>query len=55
MPQKQIEPDLFCAFCNLMTDIRDCFLRELDKEPTGVNGHIDNYTEIMSIVEPEVL
>ena len=27
---KYIEADLFSAFSNLMTDIRDCFLRELD-------------------------
>ena len=55
IPQKYIESDLFCAFCNIMTDIRDCFLRELDQEPTGVSGHISNYTEVMSIVSPEVL
>ena len=35
-----IESDLFVAFSNLMTDIRDCFLRELDAEPTGIQGHI---------------
>jgi TBC1 domain family member 13 len=37
---KYVESDLFIAFSNLMTDIRDCFLRELDQEQTGIRGHI---------------
>ena len=31
-----LESDLFFCFNNLMTEIRDGFLRELDKENTGI-------------------
>lgn len=38
-----------------MTDIRDCFLRELDQEDTGMKGHINNYTLILSTIDPVLL
>jgi len=33
---KYIESDLFCVFTNMMIDLRDGFLRELDKEDSGM-------------------
>lgn len=53
-PQYQ-ESDIFFAFSNLMTDIRDCFLRELDKEPTGIEGHVQSYTSILRVIDPKCL
>lgn len=34
------ESNIFHAFSNIMVDLRDGFLRELDKEESGINGHI---------------
>jgi hypothetical protein len=53
--QAYIEADIFTAFSNLMVDIRDCFLRELDQEPTGINGHIHHYRAILGTLEPATL
>lgn len=39
----------------MMVDIRDCFLRELDQEPTGISGHIEHYKAILGTLEPKVL
>ena len=37
---KYNEASLFHAFSNIMIDLRDGFLRELDKEESGISGHI---------------
>ena len=37
-----------------MIDLRDGFLRELDKEETGMQGHIDHYCEVLSLVDCEL-
>ena len=37
-----------------MIDLRDGFLRELDKEDTGMQGHIDHYIEVLALVDYEV-
>jgi hypothetical protein len=37
---KYLESDLFFCFNNLMIEIRDGFLRELDKEKNGISGRI---------------
>ena len=52
--EKYIESDLFVAFTNVMVDMRDGFLRELDKEPSGMQGHINNYKNILSYLDPEL-
>lgn len=49
---KYIESDLFFSFTNIMTEMKDGFLRELDKEKTGIQGRIKSYAEIMKVVEP---
>ena len=37
-----------------MTEIRDGFLRELDKENTGIQGRIKQYSSILKVVDPVV-
>mmetsp|Transcript_4707 Transcript_4707/g.8029 ORF Transcript_4707/g.8029 Transcript_4707/m.8029 type:complete len:130 (-) Transcript_4707:270-659(-) len=49
------EADLFFSFSNLMGELRDGFLRELDKEKCGIQGRIKQYSEIMKVVEPHAL
>lgn len=50
--RKYLEADLFFSFTNLMTELKDGFMRELDKEKTGIKGRIKLFAEIMSVVEP---
>ena len=40
IPHKYYESDLFFSFSNIMVELRDGFLRELDKEKTGIQGRI---------------
>ncbi len=37
-----------------MVDMRDGFLRELDKEPTGIQGHINHYCKILEVIDPDL-
>ena len=52
IPAKYHESDLFFSFSNIMVELRDGFLRELDKEANGIQGRIKKYAEIMKVVEP---
>ena len=52
IPLKYLESDLFFCFTNLMRELKDGFLRELDKEKTGIHGRIKQYDEILKSVEP---
>lgn len=52
VPTQYIESDLFFSFSNIMVELRDGFLRELDKEKNGIQGRIKQYSEIMKVVEP---
>lgn len=36
IPRKYHEADLFFSFSNVMQELKDGFLRELDKEKTGI-------------------
>ena len=49
-----LESDLFFCFSNLMMEIRDGFLRELDKEKSGITGRIKAYSDILKAVDPVV-
>lgn len=49
-----LESDLFFCFNNLMIEIRDGFLRDLDKEQSGITGRIKTYSEILRVVDPHV-
>ena len=46
------ESDLFFCFTNLMSEIRDGFLRTMDSEHTGINGKIKNFEQLMAKLEP---
>jgi len=46
------ESDLFFSFTNIMREMKDGFLRELDKEKSGIQGRMRAYAEIMKVVEP---
>ena len=37
-----------------MVDLRDGFLRELDNEDSGLNGHIELYTLVLSTIDPDL-
>ena len=50
--KKYLESDLFFSFTNIMREMKDGFLRELDKEKTGIQGRMKSYAEIMKVVEP---
>ena len=54
IPKEYLESDLFFCFNNLMIEIRDGFLRELDKEDTGISGRIRFFSKILKVVEPVV-
>jgi hypothetical protein len=49
-----LESDLFFCFNNLMIEVRDGFLRELDKEESGITGRVKSYAEILKVVDPVV-
>lgn len=50
---RSFESDVFTAFTNLMVDLRDGFLRELDRESSGLDGHINHYDRILNILDNE--
>jgi hypothetical protein len=50
--RKYHESDLFFSFQNIMIELRDGFLRELDKEKSGIQGRIKAYDEVLKVVEP---
>jgi len=54
IPRENLECDLFFCFTNLMTEIRDGFIRDLDKEESGITGKVAIFSEILRIVDPEV-
>lgn len=37
-----------------MIEIRDGFLRDLDKEQSGIKGRINVFSEILKVVDPVV-
>ena len=54
MPVEYLESDLFFCFSNLMMEIRDGFMRELDKEHTGIQGRIKQFSSILKVVDPAI-
>ena len=49
-----MESDLFFCFNNLMIEIRDGFMRELDKEKSGISGKVATFAKILKVVDPLV-
>ena len=37
-----------------MEVMRDPFLRELDKEQSGLEGHMNHYDQILEYIDPEI-
>lgn len=52
--EKFIESDLFVIFTSLMESLRGLFLRELDKEDSGLNGFVIQYKKVLEITDPEL-
>lgn len=36
-----------------MVDLRDGFLRELDRESSGLDGHINHYDRVLHVLDEE--
>lgn len=51
---KYLESDLFFCFNNLMIEIRDGFMRELDREASGITGRVQAYANLLKEVDPLV-
>ena len=49
-----LESDLFFCFTSLMSEIKDGFCRELDKEKCGIEGKCRAFVRIISLVDPPV-
>lgn len=54
IPKENLESDLFFCFTNLMTEIRDGFLRDMDKEKIGISGQVATFAEILKVLDPKV-
>jgi TBC1 domain family member 13 len=52
--QEYFESDLFFCFTMLMAEIRDGFLRAMDNEPSGINGKIRIFSQLMLKVDPDL-
>ena len=48
---RSFEADVFSAFTNLMVDLRDGFLRELDRESSGLDGHILHFDRVLHVLD----
>jgi len=49
-----LESDVFFCFSNLMSELKDGFLRDLDREQNGINGKCQAVIKILNIVDPSV-
>lgn len=52
--EEYLESDLFFCFSNLMMEIRDGFLRDLDKEQSGIAGRVKSYSDLLREIDPDV-
>jgi len=52
IPADYLESDLFFCFTNLMTEIRDGFIRDMDKERSGISGKVDAFAAILRVIDP---
>jgi len=44
---ENFESDLFFCFNQLMSEIRDGFLRTMDSEPTGITGKVKAFDKLL--------
>ena len=52
--EKYIESDAFFCFCNLMSEIRDSFVRTLDVYDSGIKGKMNILEEVIHKCDPEI-
>ena len=45
--ERYLESDLFFCFTNLMIEIRDGFIRDMDREETGITGRVKVFSDIL--------
>ena len=50
-PQESIETDVFYCFSNLMSEIKDSFMRCLDREENGIDGKCRTLLSILRLVD----
>ena len=49
-----LESDVFFCFSNLMSELKDGFLRDLDREQNGIDGKCQAVIKILKTVDPAV-
>ena len=49
-----LESDLFFCFSNLMAELKDGFMRDLDKEKSGIDGKCQAFDNVLRLIDPEV-
>ena len=54
LSHRYLESDLFFCFNNLMIEIRDGFMRELDREASGISGRVQTFAALLKEVDPLV-
>jgi hypothetical protein len=54
IPVKYLESDLFFCFTNLMTEIRDGFIRDMDQENTGIAGKVKEFAGILKSIDRKI-
>jgi len=54
IPVEYLESDLFFCFTNLMTEIRDGFMRDMDKEESGISGQVEAFANVLKIIDPKI-
>ena len=52
--REYLESDVFYCFTNLMSEIKDGFMRELDKEEGGIQGKCQAFLNIIDTCDPDV-
>ena len=46
-----LEADIFFCFNRLMSDLKDGFLRELDREENGIDGKCQKMVQVLKLVD----
>jgi len=49
-----LESDLFFCFSNLMAEMKDGFMRDMDKEDNGIHGKCKKIEDIIEAVSPPI-
>jgi len=49
-----LESDVFFCFSNLMSEVKDGFLRDLDKEQNGIDGKCKQMLRVLQLVDEPV-